>query len=176
MRIIVALMVVSSLTLAGCAGWRDSRVNPGNWFGGGAPKRAAQPTTSTAASNPLIPDQSGSIFRRKSAVEVYEGTPIHSVTSLALEPSSGGAILRVTGVPLRQGAFDVRLTPVSGRIDQPVNGVLAYRLEAIQPTTTPQGPERTRRVHAGRFLTDETLRDVRVISVRGAGNVITTRR
>jgi len=176
MRILVALLVISSLTLAGCSGWRDSRVNPGNWFGNSSSKRVARTAPAEAEVNPLIPEQRPSIFRLKSDEETYEGTPVQSITSLSVERSSGGAIIRVTGLPLRQGAFDVRLNPLNGQEDEAVNGVLAYRLEALQPTNTPQGPQQTRRVNAARYVSDQVLRDVTQIQVRGVGNVLTSRR
>ena len=172
MRKTVAGLVVLSLTLAGCSGWRDSRINPGNWFGN---SRSAPTGDSTSAqTNPLIPEQTGSIFRRSPAEEVYEGTPVDQITKLTIERTSSGAIILVEGVTLRQGAFDVRLT--SDTDGEPVNGVLELALEAVQPDTTPQGPERTRTVTTGLALTDRELTAISTIRVVSGRNVMTTRR
>ncbi|MFD0858321.1 hypothetical protein [Roseovarius aquimarinus] len=166
MRAVVTLVTISSLTLAGCSGFRDSRANPANWFGGG--RSAPALTTDAAAANPLIPEERDSIFRRAPEEERYQGTPIHAVQEVLIEPSSGGAIIKATGLSLRQGAFDVRLVPENEGV--PVDGVLSYTLRAVQRTDTPQGPEQTRRVSAGRFITAQTLREAREVRVLAQTN------
>ncbi|MCZ4352397.1 hypothetical protein O4H61_07700 [Roseovarius aestuarii] len=174
MRFAITFLMVSSLTLSACGGLRDSRANPANWFGGSKIERRTAPVEAEAY-NPLIPEKRDSIFQRKSEEETYEGTPIYAVEGVAVERSSGGAIIKATGLSLRQGAFDVRLWP-ENKDEKPVDGVLTYTLRAVQRTDTPQGPERTRRVSAGTFVTTQTLESVRVIRVLGQTNTATTRR
>ena len=172
MRKSVAVVVVLSMTVAGCSGWRDSRMNPGNWFGNSrAEARAPAPTS--AQTNPLIPEET-SIFRRGPTKEVYTGTMVDQIVTLDVEKTSAGAIVKATGQTLQQGAFDVRLVP--GSDDGPVDGVLTLEMKAIQPTDTPQGPERVRRVTAGYFVTNQDLRAIRNIRVVAERNARASRR
>ncbi|PVA11805.1 hypothetical protein DC366_02315 [Pelagivirga sediminicola] len=173
MRGLVTLLTISSLTLAGCSGLRESRANPANWFGPSRTVERAAPA-GTAAANPLIPEQSDSIFRRRSEAERYVGTPIYAVENVVVEPSAGGAIVKATGLSLRQGAFDVRLWPENGGV--PVDGVLTYTMRAIQRADTPQGPEQTRRVNAGQFVSRQTLSGLRGVTVLSQTTTATSRR
>lgn len=173
MRFAIPLMMVCGLSLSACGGLRDSRVNPANWFGGSKVERRSAPVA-TETVNPLIPEQRDSIFKRKPESETYAGTPIYAVEGVTVERSSGGAIVKATGLSLRQGAFDVRLWPEND--GEPVEGVLTYTMRSIQRDDTPQGIERTRRVHAGAFITNQTLSEVRSIRVLGLTNSATTRR
>lgn len=183
MRIVVSGLVISAMTLAGCSGFRDSRANPANWFGQSAPERLVEsgtprpPSSDRQTGNPLIEEpesdpltrrnassvEKSGILRRRGAEDVYEGTLIDEVTALRLERVPTGAILHVTGLPQREGAFDVRLIPQS--IDGPVNGVMAYTLNAYQPVTTRQGSPRTREVEVGRFLSNTQLDRITEIQV-----------
>ncbi|SEK35134.1 hypothetical protein [Roseovarius nanhaiticus] len=173
MRSLVTIATISSLALAGCSGFRDSRANPANWFGGS--RTAPAPTAAEASVNPLIPEERrNSIFQRKSDEETYEGTPIYAVEKVEIERSSGGAIIKATGLSLRQGAFDVRLQPENG--GEPVNGVLTYTLRAVQRADTPQGPEQTRRVEAGQFISSQALAEASEIRVLARTNSAASRR
>ena len=169
----VFLSITGAFALAGCGGFRDSRINPRNWFGRSTSRpRDAAPTD---GSNPLIPDREDSIFRRAPREEVYEGTPVDQITGLSVERTSDGAIIRVTGQTLRQGAFDVRLIPEHDT-DAPVGGVLAYQLQAIQPSNTPQGPARARQVTTALFVSNQTINRATEIRVSGLRNERVTRR
>jgi len=178
MRTLVTILVVSSLVLAGCGRVRESKLNPGNWFGQSRVERVearrAKTAKDAAEANPLIPAQRPSVFRKKSDEESYEGTPVHSIESLIVERSSGGAIVRATGLALRQGVYDVRL--ISETDGEPVDGVLTYELQALQPTRTPQGPRQTRMVDAAVFISTQTLETVKAIRVAGATNARSTKR
>lgn len=173
MRTLLTVLVISSVALSGCSRLQDSRLNPGNWFGKSKSTPVARPAGQTAAeANPLIPEVT-SVFRRKK-VEVYEGTPVDQVTDLSVERTTSGAIIRVTGTSLQQGAYDVRL--ISNTDDKPVNGELTYRLMAVQPTNTPQGAPRQRTLNSGKFVSNHVLAETRVIRVIAARNERTTRR
>ncbi len=173
MRVLLTVMVISSVALSGCSRLQESRLNPGNWFGKSKSTQSAQPRTQTTAeANPLIPETS-SVFRRDKT-EVYLGTPVDQVTALSVEPTTSGAIVRVTAMALQQGAFDVRLTTQTD--GKPVNGVLTFRLLALQPTDTPQGSPRQRTLHAARFIPNTILDDTRTIRVIAARNERSTTR
>ena len=163
MRTFVAVLVISSMVLSGCSRLRDSRLNPGNWFGGGSSRPVASAASET---NPLIPRETR--IRRRDRREVYTGTPVDQVTDVRIETTTAGAIVRVTGVSLQQGAYDVRL--VADNDGDPVNGVLTMRLMAVQPRDTPQGSPRLRTLHAGRFVSNNDLAISNTIRVIGARN------
>ena len=190
MRFLLSILVISSLTLASCGGLRDSRLNPANWFGKSRSQAVEQPAGASGAKevNPLIGDRSRSalvrakntttiqrsgILRRKKVVP-YEGTLVDQVTDLQVERTSTGAIVQVTGLSLRQGAYDVRLLRDNEEVSE--DGVLTYTLRALQPVNTRQGPQRTRTIRAADYISSEDLARVRVIRVSGARNIRTTSR
>jgi hypothetical protein len=151
-------------------------VNPTNWFGSSEPRRVVQ-ADGTEDVNPLIPERTG-IFDKRPEDTSYDGTAVDQVTALSVERTPGGAVVRATGLTLRQEAYDARLVAPGDEDDDltPVDGVLTFRLSAIQPRTAPQGPQRTRRIHVGRFVSDQTLAETRVIRVVGARNERVSRR
>jgi len=170
----VFLSMAGALALTGCGGFRESRVNPRNWFGRSRSRSRAAPAPATENTNPLIPEREDSIFRRNRKV-VYEGTLVDQITAMEIERTSDGAIIRVTGLPLRQGAYDVRLVPENDD-KAPVNGVLGLELRAIQSDTMPQGPDRARRVQAAVFVSRQNIERAEEIRVRGARNERVSRR
>lgn len=166
---VIALLVAGSL-VTGC-GFRDSRVNPFNWFGDGrdVPQQQADETTQA---NPLIPRRSR--FTRPELQ--YQGTPIDIIDTLTIERTPGGAIIRATGTAAQQGPYDVRLTPVT-EDGSAVDGVLAFRFEVLKPSRPqPVGAERTRQVTVARAVTDQDLAGVRSIQVEAARNTKLARR
>lgn len=176
MRLTLSALLISSMTLGGCAAVRDSSVNPFNWFGGSRSEPVA--TAPVAAStNPLIPSQRAGLFGRKRAErEIYLGTPIDTVSDLVIERVPGGAIIRASGVSQAQGLYEVRLTPET-EDDEAVDGVLSYRLEGRLPENArPGGSVATRTVTAAHAVTDQQLRGVSTIRVVGARNARTSRR
>ena len=196
MRVLLSGMLIATLTLTACSGWRDSRVNPRNWFGTSTSvpvkntTNTGQPTSPSdrQTGNPLIEDENAAlivrrnvasgkkpgIFRRRPKVEIYNGSLIDQVTSLSVEPLPTGAVVRVIGLPQREGAYDVRLLPISE--DGPINGVMEYTLNAYQPLGTRVGTEATRQVQAGAFLSNADLAEINEIRVRGELNIRSSRR
>lgn len=193
MRIVVSVLVISTMTLAGCGGLRDSRANPMNWFGQSKSERLVESGTPPApgdrqTGNPLIEEpgksrlaprsarnvEGSGILRLRNKDVVYEGTLIDEVTALRVERVPNGAIVRVTGLPQREGAFDVRLLQVNP--DGPVNGVMEYTLNAYQPVTTRQGSPRTREVEVGTFLSNKELEQITEIRIVAERNSRTSRR
>lgn len=170
MRTILILTVASALMVSGCSGWRDARVNPSNWFGG---SRSAPVQTDLGANpNPLIPERRSILQRDRS--ETYDGTLVAEITELAVEPTSTGAIVRVTGVTERQGAFDVRL--INDNDGEPVDGILQFSLQALQPQQQGIGTTTSRTVRAGAYVSNHALDRTTQVEVQGARNSLTTRR
>jgi len=165
--------------LAGCGGFRNSRANPRNWFSGRRARRSQEAAASADEPvNPLIPsrdEEEGGLFSRLREKRPYEGTPVAVVSAFELKPVSGGGLVSVEGVTLQQGAFDVRLIPDNPE-GEPVGGVLRFELRAVQPTDTPQGPERARQVLAAAFVSNKVLNATSEIRVRGAQNERVIRR
>lgn len=196
MRGFVSVLLVSTLVLASCSAWRDSGVNPRNWFGSSqsravetaAPQTRAIAPDDRQTNNPLIDteganqivrrnqttNQRTGLFRRRTGIETYEGTLVSEVTDLTIERTTDGAIINVTALPDRSGAFDVRLLRVNR--DGPVNGVLEYTINAIQPLETPVSAVRLREIQAGAFVSNVLLANVSEIRVIGARNVRSIRR
>ncbi len=175
MRGFLTILVISSIVLSSCSRLRDSRLNPGNWFGKSEPRQVQTAQTAEDEINPLIPEERPSIFRRNKDKEAnYQGTPVDQVTTLKVEPTPTGAIIRVTGIALQQGAYDVRLTNETD--GEPVDGVLTYRLMAVQFTNTPQGAPQQRTLHAATFVSNADIDATRTIVVRGLRNEQVVRR
>lgn len=171
-RVTLAVLLAGTMTLAGCAAVRESRVNPFNWFGAAR----SEPVAPVENSNPLIPQRSGLFQRARAQEDVYLGRPFEQVTALTVEQVPGGAIIRATGLAARQGIYAVQLTPENDD-EAAVDGVLTYRLEGIRPTrATPVGTVPTREVVAARRVSDQQLVGVRQIRVEGALNAQVTRR
>ena len=172
MRILVTGLLVSTMALTACGRIADSRINPLNWFG----KSREAPIQEAGEVNPLIPKGKRNSFfttkaeRNKGAL----GDPVDQITDMTIARTPGGALLTVTGLPLREGAFEVTLDPEND--GEPVDGVLTYTLKAFQPTDEPVGTPATRQVTAAVTLTDQGLAGVRRIVVKGARNAREVRR
>lgn len=170
MRKTLPLLLAAALVLSACAAVRDSRINPFNWFG----QSRSEPIEAAENTNPLIPRRSGLFGNNRE--EVYLGRPFEQVTALTIERVPGGAIVRATGLAARQGIYAVQLTPENDE-EEPVDGVLTYRLEGVRPNrATPVGTQPTREVVAARRLSDQQLRGVRSIRVEGQLNAQVARR
>lgn len=162
MRISLTALLILTMTLGACS----TRLNPFNWFGRG------QQVAVEGQTNPLIPAQ-GMLRRKKPD---YPGTLVGTIQDLTVERVAGGAIIRVTTVAPKHGSFDVRLTP-ENKDELPVDGVLSYRFEAIQPKSfIPAGTDYSRQITAARTVTEQQLKNVRTIKVIGAHNAMAARR
>lgn len=174
MRRPFSLLLIGSILLAGCGGWRDSRLNPGNWFGSSEPvvvETAAEGTEDYI--NPLIPTENRSkIFSRPEAVD--ESVLINTVSEMRIERTATGAIIYATGVADRQGAFDVELRPTEVEED---SATLTFDFRVVYPEDpTSIGTEFSRTVRAAYSLTVQDMRGISTIRVQGATNARESRR
>lgn len=167
MRKSLITLTVAALVLAGCG---NSRLNPMNWFGRGAPA----PVAVQGTDNPLIPlDRTG---RPKTNKVPYLGSLIAQVSEVKVERVPGGAIVRATGIGHFQGSFDVKL--VSPTDNQAVNGTLTFEFRANVPPAGERitGAASSRQIVAAAYLTDNELVGVRKIRVESAANAMESRR
>jgi len=175
----VFLGLAAAGALAGCGGFRDSRINPRNWFGRSQSRRRADAAADPDA-NPLIPEQGEDVglfdaIRNRRRNAPYPGTLVAQVADLAVERATGGAIIRVRGLAAQQEVHDVRLVPDEPD-GEPVSGVLGYELRAVHAPLSAGSVARRREVQVAVFVSDKTLKDVREIRVRGVQNERVSRR
>ena len=150
-RFIIALMLVA--TIAGCARVSESRLNPFNWFGRSEKAEVSVNTGENVDPRGLV----------------------SQVIALRVEQVPGGAIIRATGLPTRQGYYDGVLLPV-GR-EAANEGVLSYEFRASAPyQQTRVSTQQSREIIVGRFVSEQTLDGVRQIRVSGASNALVVRR
>lgn len=139
------------LTLAGCGGLRESRLNPFNWF------RRSEP--------------------RETIVLPGEQTDprglVETVLSMDVEPIPGGAIVRARGLTPTQGWWNAEL--VGRDVDE--NGVLVYEFRLLPPVgQTDVNTQRSREIDVAIYISDIKLANVREIVVQGATNARSARR
>lgn len=172
MRIPLMMLLAASFFLVACGGWRDARVNPRNWFGNSRSVEVQIPADARPT-NPLIPQRSG-VASRPDPIDT--SVEITAVTELQINQTTTGAILLVTGIAERQGAFDaeLRIDPVD--VENP-SDVLAFTFRVVYPQDpTAAGTEHTRTIHVAHSLSNQDLRGIRLIRVRGAQNIMESRR
>ncbi len=145
------LMVSLCVALSGCGGFRQSKLNPFNWFGRSEPRETI-----------VLPD------------ERSDPRPlVDAVLSLSVEPIPGGAIVRARGQTPTQGWWAAELVP----LDIDPNGTLVYEFRLVPPpgradANTPQ----SRQVDVAIYISDFKLESVREIVVQGATNARAARR
>lgn len=146
------LIAALAVALTACG----SRLNPINWF------RTAPEAETLEPFEILQPE---------------DGRPLVSeVTSLTIERTPGGAIVRATGLPPAQGWYDAEL--VSEDVDEePVDGVLTYTFRARPPLDpTRVSTVQSRELSAAVYLSDITLARTSTIRVTGETNARVARR
>ncbi|NEX45582.1 hypothetical protein [Pseudotabrizicola algicola] len=147
----VTAALVAVLVLTSCGAARESRLNPFNWFSRSEPVETLTPLRAKVDPRLLVSD----------------------VTLLSVEPYSGGAIVRATGVMESQGWWDAELVEVPN--DDPSHLVLEFRM--LPPVTdTAISTPRSREVTAATTLTPRRLEDIARITVQGERSARTTRR
>jgi hypothetical protein len=151
-RALIALLVLT-LTLAACGGLRDSRVNPRNWFNRSSSEPTLGPTRVTTDNRPLVPQ----------------------VSSMVIEQTSTGAIVRAEAVMPTAGWWDAELVPEND--GRPIDGVMTYRFVAArprQPVSVTSEPART--ISAAAVLSVFDLEVMTEVVVIGAENTRRARR
>ena len=145
----IAVFGCIAFALSGCNA-SESSLNPFNWFGtdeAGVPAAGSLEGLAPQDIRPLIP----------------------VVSSVTLEPTPGGVILRATGLPPEQGWYKADL--VSENRGEPVDGVLTLDFRAIPPREqTRQSTVQSREIVVGRYITEQQLVDIREIQVVGETN------
>jgi hypothetical protein len=137
--------------LAGCGGFRDSRLNPFNWFGRSEPRETIVLGEERQDPRPLV----------------------EAVLSMSVEPMPGGAIVRARGQTPTQGWWKAELVPLE--IDQ--NGLLVYEFRLLPPVApTDVNTPQSRQVDVAIFISDVRLERVSEIVVQGATNARSARR
>ena len=150
-RIFAALCIV--LMVASCARVSESRLNPFNWFGKSKNEAVAVAVDPYADTRPLV----------------------GQIVGMNVERIPGGAIIRATGLPPRQGFFDGELVPTNGEL--PEDGVLTYEFRAASPQfQTRVSTQQSREIIVGHFVSDQTLDGVKAIRVVGFANAVVSRR
>lgn len=169
-RITLGALLVGTMTLAACGGWRDARVNPRNWFGG------SEETTPVEAEyvNPLLPQEEEKANLLGSAPEeVDRGVAIARITDLRVERTDTGAIILATGEAKRLGAYKAELV----RDETVASDELVFVFRVTYPEkATYAGSPTTRTIRAAASVSNQDLTPIRVIRVIGAENARETRR
>ncbi|MFN4153027.1 MAG: hypothetical protein ACK4HF_00085 [Paracoccaceae bacterium] len=151
MRSPATAALVAVLVLTSCGAVRDSRLNPFNWFGRSERVETIAPVGAKVDPRLLVAD----------------------VVTLSVEPYTGGAIVRATGVMETQGWWQAELVEVKG--DDPTHLVLDFRI--LPPVTqTATGTVRSREVTAAMTVAPRRLEDITRVTVQGERSARTTRR
>ena len=147
----ILLTLAAALTLSACSRVSESRFNPFNWFGRSESEQVTAP------------------------VEREDPRPrVAQVTSLVIEPTPTGAIVRATGVPPTQGWYGAALVPETR---EPVNGEMVYVFRAVPPPEPqPVSTVRSRELSVARTLSQQDLAVLRTVRVIGAQNALVARR
>ncbi len=155
--LLAALMLTVAL---GACGFRQSRLNPFNWFG--------------TSQQQAAPAQYDPVTGQKIVPQATVGM-VAEVIDLVVERRPGGALVRATGLPPTQGWWNAALKAENG--GKPVKGVLTFRFEiAPPPGQTPASTPQSREVTVATYLSDAQLDGVSQITVTGTQNARTSRR
>ncbi|KUP92708.1 hypothetical protein [Tritonibacter horizontis] len=173
MRITLGALLIGTLVLSSCGGWRDSRVNPTNWFGNS--REAAGSKVEAPNPNPLIPDTDKDrvnlLGRDDDTVD--HSQPIATIVDIDIQRTPIGAIVTAVGQATRNGAYEAAL--VASDPQEP--GRLEFTFRVTYPDkATYRGTEATRTIRAAVSLTNQDLAGVRVIRVVGETNARESRR
>ena len=157
MRTICMVLVVLT-AVSGCSRLAESRLNPGNWFGGSSDEAEATITEIP----PIIPPN-------KVGTQIVDHRALMSnVETMEIQPSSNGILITVRGRTARDGGYNVELVP------EAVDGstlVLAFKVQ--YPQNASSGP--------GQLVTSATaiplteLTGIRSIRVRSANASLSKR-
>ena len=150
---LIAALTLTTLLVASC-GFRESRLNPFNWFGRDREER----------------------IQLADEVILRDPRPlVNEVISLKVDRFPAGAIIHTFGLPQTQGYWNGELVPLNDEL--PVKGVLSYEFRISPPPgPRPAGTQPSREVVIGHFVSDQTLLGVRSIEVIASQNRRSVRR
>ena len=162
MRPFLPILMCSVLVTSGCSRITESRLNPFNWFGG---SEVSAPVDANGQLRPLVAEgNTTSIIDTRGL--------IGSVSSLQIERTPDGAIVRATGVATTQGQYNAQLVPVGIE-----NGTLTLAFRVQQPAgAVVQGSNASRQISAAHILNLGELAAIRAIRVQGQQNGLVSRR
>ena len=145
------LLLTLCAILAGCGGFRESRLNPLNWFGRSQPREAVVVAEQPGDPRPLV----------------------QTVVGMSVEPMPGGAIVRARGQAPTQGWWAAELVQAEAGAER----ALVYEFRLLPPVgpadvSTPQ----SREVDVAIFVSDYKLDQIGEIVVQGATNARSARR
>ena len=147
------LVIVAGVALSGCG---DSGLNPFGWIGGQGERVETLDDVEILTvedPRPLVPQ----------------------ITSLRIDRTPGGAIIRATGLPAQQGWHNAALVARDEGV--PSNGIITYDFRATPPVgTTRSSTVQSREINAARTISSIALQNIRVVRVVAAGNTMTARR
>lgn len=169
----LSVLLVATMSLSACSGWRDSRANPSNWFGSSTPT----PTeVSPDDADALVPQQGGGrgLFARPEAED--NSVPIAVIDELRINPTPTGAIILTSGTASRQGAFNAQLVRAQSE-ELTQNGIMEFTFRVDYPEyATAQGTERSRMVFEAITVSNKELEGIRLVRVIGQQNALESRR
>jgi hypothetical protein len=152
-RPLIAALALTMLVSA-CGTVRDSRLNPFNWFGG---------------------SRSAPVSLGPSDLVVDNRPLVAQVTTLAIERTPTGAIVRAEGLTPTQGWWDGELVPQTSL--RPIDGVVVYHFRIAAPgRTTRVSTPQSRSVSVATTLSQAQLETIREVVVVGAENQLGVRR
>lgn len=162
MRPILPILLCATLAATGCSRIADSRLNPFNWFGG---SQSEANVDQSGELRPLIPDDA-------SVLTFDNRVLIGAVSSLTIDRTPDGAIVRATGIATSQGQFNAELVPVNQE-----NGTLTLAFRVQTPTgNVAQGSNASRQISAAYVLDLNELAAIRAVRVQGQQNSLVSRR
>ncbi|OUD10963.1 hypothetical protein BVC71_05740 [Marivivens niveibacter] len=151
----IGLAACVLITISGCARISQSRLNPLNWFG---PAEPAAVATEETVIRPLIPQNRAIVF-------VDERVPADQVTSLAIERTNDGAIIRATALVTGQ-PYNAELVLLGLE-----NGTATYAFVTERGASTGQ-----QSVTVAKSIDTAELAQIRRVVVQGQnGSLQTTR-
>lgn len=166
---VVLMGTLVAFTLSGCTRISESRLNPFNWFGPSQDIAVADATGDggqvQAERRPLVPEGRMTV--------VTDARPlVASITSLSVDRTPSGAIVRATGLAPTVGYFNAQL------VNRGVtNGVLLLEFRAQAPAGfQPEGRASVRQITAAYVIDASDLAGIRSVRVQAANNARSAQR
>ena len=141
-----AVLLLMSLAACGGGSWKNSSMNPSNWFGGRQPDAVVPVATALPADPRPFVDR---------------------VLTMSIDTFPGGAIVRATGLPPTQGYWNAELVALP--LDEKGLQVLEFHIVA---PTDPAAVinQQSREVTVAYDFTARQLAEISRIEVRAAKN------